>query len=220
MESEIGDESRPRGFLTEADRRYLLGTSDLEPRSHGERRARERIRNRFFNALLDFVLVEEHLADRDREQVFEKLISDDDDYTIPGPQADGVQALQAIATLAFEGALRREIPFETLATHGVGEAMRRRVDEHLMVTVGANISVEVEQPAARKMQLGEIKQKVEDGFGFNDLDTGEKANLFNELYFSEDHDPVAEGIEAGEARFDQMLEAAKEQQDSSETDGE
>ena len=63
---------RPRGLLTEADREYLSGTSDLEPQSHGERRARERIRRRVKHALLDFEILFYCLEDRDIEQIYEQ----------------------------------------------------------------------------------------------------------------------------------------------------
>lgn len=65
---------RRRGILTKADREYLCGESDLEPRSHGERRARERIRERTRHAILDFSILVRQLEERDREQIF----TDDD----------------------------------------------------------------------------------------------------------------------------------------------
>jgi hypothetical protein len=68
--AEKDDLSRDRGVLTKADREYLTGQSDIETGSHGERRARERIRNRTKNALMDFGLMFEHLEDRDIEQIF------------------------------------------------------------------------------------------------------------------------------------------------------
>ena len=63
---------RPRGILTEADRKYLTNhpDSEIEPRTHGERRARERIRQRVIHAILDFRILAEYLEDRDRERIF------------------------------------------------------------------------------------------------------------------------------------------------------
>jgi hypothetical protein len=63
-------DDRVRGFLTETDRRFLRGKSEIEPHSHSERKARERIRNRIFNAFLDFSLVFRFFEERDREQIF------------------------------------------------------------------------------------------------------------------------------------------------------
>ena len=62
---------RDRGFLTEADREYLLGESNVEPQSHTERKTRERIRNRAKNCLMDFAILFKHLEDRDRKQIFD-----------------------------------------------------------------------------------------------------------------------------------------------------
>ena len=63
-------DNRPRGFLTEADRQFLRGESEIESQSHSERKARERIRNRIFHAFIDFSLVAQFLEDRDRKQIF------------------------------------------------------------------------------------------------------------------------------------------------------
>jgi hypothetical protein len=64
------DLNRDRGILTKADREYLVGKSKIEKASHSERRARERIRNRLKNAILDMGLLFEHMERRDKEQVF------------------------------------------------------------------------------------------------------------------------------------------------------
>jgi hypothetical protein len=63
---------RPRGILTEADRKYLINhpDSEIQPRTHGERRARERIRQRVMHAILDFRLLAEYLEARDRDRIF------------------------------------------------------------------------------------------------------------------------------------------------------
>lgn len=58
---------RDRGILTEQDRRYLLGESDLE--GQGERNARYRIRQRTKHALLDAMLLADQLSERDLRQV-------------------------------------------------------------------------------------------------------------------------------------------------------
>lgn len=61
--------SRPGGLITKNQREYLLGFSDVEPRSDAERRLRERIRRRVINGILDFNILELHLDDRDRRQI-------------------------------------------------------------------------------------------------------------------------------------------------------
>lgn len=62
---------RPRGVLSKRDRRYLIGESDdIEPHSQRERNVRVDIRERLWNALLDFVIIRDRMQDRDLDQVF------------------------------------------------------------------------------------------------------------------------------------------------------
>ncbi len=64
-----GNSKRGRGILTPADRRYLLGEEELTEGS--EYNTRRRIRERLYNAILDFEIIFNHLSDEDREQVFQ-----------------------------------------------------------------------------------------------------------------------------------------------------
>ncbi|WP_436348816.1 hypothetical protein [Natronorubrum sp. FCH18a] len=67
---------RPRGILSPADRRYLLGETDYSS-DQSERDARYRIRNRLYNGVLDLNLALHYLESRDFEMVLEKLEEDD-----------------------------------------------------------------------------------------------------------------------------------------------
>lgn len=60
---------RPRGILTEADRRYLCGESNIAEQSHSERRARERIRERITHAILDFDILLGQFEKRDADLI-------------------------------------------------------------------------------------------------------------------------------------------------------
>lgn len=62
--------SRPRGILSKSDRQYLLGESDVEPRSQTERNVRARIRRRIVHGFIDLALLEKQLEERDRELLF------------------------------------------------------------------------------------------------------------------------------------------------------
>ena len=62
---------RPRGVLSQRDREYLVGESDIEPKTQSERNVRGTIRERVKNALLDFTLLLHHLPPRDRKQIFD-----------------------------------------------------------------------------------------------------------------------------------------------------
>ena len=68
---------RDRGILTQSDREYLRGESDLEPKSHGERVARERIRKRIANSIIDLEVVGSHLQRRDWNQLVDSLDEDE-----------------------------------------------------------------------------------------------------------------------------------------------
>jgi len=63
---------RPRGVLTERDRKYLCGVSDVEPKSHHERRVREEIRGRVLHANLDYAILAYNLSERDRDLIRDK----------------------------------------------------------------------------------------------------------------------------------------------------
>ena len=62
---------RGPGSLTEGQRRYLLGDSDIEPGSQRERTSRSRIRERIINGIDDTVLGLYYLDDRDLSQIEE-----------------------------------------------------------------------------------------------------------------------------------------------------
>lgn len=63
---------RPRGVITERDRKYLCGVSDVEPKSHHERRVREEIRERVLHANLDYAILAYNLSERDRDLIRDK----------------------------------------------------------------------------------------------------------------------------------------------------
>jgi hypothetical protein len=88
MVDTINDPDRDRGVLTPADRRYLLGEADIEPKSTIERQTRERIRNRLANSVLDLALLYAHLEDRDLRQVFAADLEEHD--ASDDPDADRV----------------------------------------------------------------------------------------------------------------------------------
>lgn len=68
--NELPDD-RDRGILSERDRKFLRGDSDVEPKSDRERKVREDIRGRIFHGMVDFSLIFRCLEERDREQIFD-----------------------------------------------------------------------------------------------------------------------------------------------------
>jgi len=65
----VENQTRPRGMLTQADREFLRGEKDLSDQS--TRNTRRRIRNRFYQALLDFSVLWTYLGEDDLELIFE-----------------------------------------------------------------------------------------------------------------------------------------------------
>lgn len=105
---------RGRGVLSPADREFLRGDRELSS-VQAERNARARIRDRVYEALLDFEVLVERLEDRDRELVFGKRASG----------ADGTEAFDAfVSTLAFlyGGLDETDLGFETVLREGVNLA--------------------------------------------------------------------------------------------------
>ena len=58
-------------LLTENQRKYLTGESDIEAKSAQERAIRARIRNRLYQSVLDLGLLQQHLEHRDLAKAFE-----------------------------------------------------------------------------------------------------------------------------------------------------
>lgn len=68
------EQTRDRGVLTPADRKFLAGDADIQDES--KRQARQRIRNRVKNSIRDFWYVR-GLSDKDRKMIADELWADD-----------------------------------------------------------------------------------------------------------------------------------------------
>jgi len=71
-ENQLAD--RPRGIITRTDREFLIGEQELDNQKASDRRYR--IRKRLENALLDIMLLSEHLESNDRAKVFRQSFGD------------------------------------------------------------------------------------------------------------------------------------------------
>jgi len=131
------DFDRDRGILGQADRRYLAGESDIEPKSQSERNVRARIRNRFRNAILDMPILLKQLEDRDLEQVLRPDILHDE-VTAAIPAAIGLLYLDD------------EEVFETRVQQGITRAeLRKGWEADVTVNIGVDRGVSVDDLAAR-----------------------------------------------------------------------
>lgn len=112
----MGDESegRPRGVLSPADRAYLRGEREFAS-VQSERNARARIRERVYNAVLDFELLVEHLSETDREIVFEEWFD----------EIDGTVALDALVSAVaflYRATEDTDLEFESVLREAVNVA--------------------------------------------------------------------------------------------------
>jgi hypothetical protein len=138
---------RPRGILSPADRRFLLGEADLES-EQSVYDTRYRIRQRVRHAMLDFSLLFEALSASDRRQVFDPPADERPAFT------DAVVDALAFFYLGTEGYEPRR---ERLLAESVRRAERRRGGDECIVS--ASVSVE----RSDRERLQRILDHVEDG---------------------------------------------------------
>lgn len=147
----MADVDRSRGILTPADRRFLLGDVTLGS-EQSRYDARYRIRQRTRDALLDFPLLFEQLADRDRKQVFD---ADSEEV------ADAI--VDAIAFLYLGASTLGSDP-ERLLSAGIRRAERRKRGPDCPL-----LDVELSVAATDEERVDHIARCVGDG-AVHDLD--------------------------------------------------
>lgn len=136
------DSERGRGILGRSDRKFLVGDSDIEPKSQSERNARARIRDRLRNAILDFPILLEHLEDRDLEQVLQPDVLYND-VTAAIPAAIGLLYLDD------------EEVFQTRVQQGIKKAeVRKGWDADVTVDIDVERKTSVEDLADRVAETG------------------------------------------------------------------
>ncbi|MDQ2050460.1 hypothetical protein RBH26_08165 [Natronolimnohabitans sp. A-GB9] len=124
---------RDRGFLTEADRAYLLGETEMSHEG-SKRNAEARIRNRTRNAILDFDVLTQMLSKKDRRQVFEHVGSDDDLQS----------GLTAMLAFAYLGLREQGVDFEEVLVPAVRSAEEAYAADQLEAKVSVDIAFDVE----------------------------------------------------------------------------
>lgn len=173
-----GDDERGRGVLSAADRAYLRGETTLAS-VQSERNTRARIRERLYDALLDFEVLVEHLPERDLDLVFEKRV-----------QADGTEAFDGLVSalaLLYRGIGRTDLDFETVLREGVNLA---EAGNDRAATVALDLTFHA-------LDADHLREK---------LDAGESLSLTEiaYLYESDDvtRDELAAYFEDGRAELD------------------
>lgn len=118
----MSGDDRDRGILSTADREYLRGEREFGS-EQAERNARARVRDRVYEALLDFELLVEHLSERDRELVFADRVTEG---------GRGATALLSAVAFLYRGVGDTDVPFETVLAEGISLA---EADDDRSVTV-------------------------------------------------------------------------------------
>jgi hypothetical protein len=127
------DIDRPRGILSAADRRFLLGEAGMT-HEQSRRNAEARIRERIVNGIEDFELLVHALRAKDRRQVFEK--SADEDAFVDG--------LVAMLSFAYMGTKEAGIEFEHLLEPVVRKSEEVYAAEVLGRAVDVSVTFDVE----------------------------------------------------------------------------
>jgi len=134
---------RPRGFLTQKDREFLTTPSeDLEVQPQTIRKRKDRIRERVYNALLDFNYLS-GLPESEHRTIFEKVR----ESWVNG--SSGVALMRLFKTIYLGlKSVGMERRFEELLSRAVEQAEKEAAAEHgEQVDVSVSLNVEVRSQA-------------------------------------------------------------------------
>ena len=156
-------DDRGRGVLTKEDRRFLRGEAEYEAKSNSARRARQRIRDRVRNAVLDFGLIAEVMQDRDRETIFERGANDN----LAGFNEGLVGNLQFIYGGVEHGQVRAPtgLTFPELCERAVRRVEYDEMPDALreLETVHVDVSVSVDRPSLTSINAERVASAVDRG---------------------------------------------------------
>lgn len=143
-EYDIYNVNRPRGLFTAADRKYLLGVDDTEPKTQRERNRRAAIRERVYHGLLDSVYLS-YIEDRDRARVFsaEEEHQQEESMKIASLQ-EGIIAM--LGFLYHEVRTSELRSFERYLEEGISRAEAVREDDGTVHFKPYRVTFEVEEP--------------------------------------------------------------------------
>lgn len=119
--------NRSQGMLTQTEREVLLEGEQFEARG---REARSRIRRRLGDALLDYIILDDHLPQKDFLQVFKPTGNSPDDVRNK-VERNVVDGLKAQIRFVYQCAKAAELEPERLIEDAVDEAKGVRVEKIL-----------------------------------------------------------------------------------------
>lgn len=188
------DPARPRGILNERERRYLLGQTEIVPKSQAERDVRATIRERLTHAVYDLALLFEHLEDRDLEQVFD-------------PRADDVAqlrtAIEDTVGFLYRATIDFHPPFPYLAREGIQRAEQTHFDRYVKATIDVEPTAPIDPAVIRQKMKGERTGRLTPDEAMWIAETIIEADQFSFADLDEAHERVREhqaglDTEAGE----------------------
>lgn len=175
FEQRVRDEmlraERPRGILTEDDRKYLMDKTDIQPKSQTERDTRRRIRKRIFNAILDFYIIDIFLERRDLDEVFGTRRTGED---IDSITREGIHAL---VSFLYYAAAKDEQTLENWIKAGLRHTALREAGIHGDFKE-PSVQLEITPPVTANLE--ELSEKIEQE-RFDDLNTAEIEFLLQSL---------------------------------------
>ncbi|WP_439026149.1 hypothetical protein [Haloarchaeobius sp. DT45] len=141
---------RPRGLLSKADRRYLLGMTEMA-HDQSRRNAEARIRKRVTNGIVDFYLLIRNLERKDRRQIFEKGLED--------PAFE--YGLTGLLAFTYMGLKETGMDFE----HVLGPAITRAEEAYAAEGFGTTVDVTVtlDVTVERAEELDSVAARLEAG---------------------------------------------------------
>ena len=184
---------RDRGILTPSDREFLLGRK-TDYTEHSKKQKRNRIRRRVRNGILDFTILFDHLADRDRETVFNPEDESRDAYT---------QGIIDMLGFLHLGTMGYYVPFKHMLSQGVNRAEQKLAgSDYRMVTVDFNVD------PVGQIDLDTVVEKLEAG-RYEEL-TDEELRVFVRLLSESDDFSAAAARDQLQAQMDDFLERVTE----------
>ncbi|WP_152421909.1 hypothetical protein [Halorubrum saccharovorum] len=146
---------RPRGFLTPADREFLIGLKEYDHKQQYSNR-RQDIRERTANALLDFSLLQYSLRDRDRKRIFQ---SPAEEAGVEGVQFQ--ESIQSMLYWTYLGLKEQRYDFEGLLVRAIEEAEKDFARKYFGETVEISVSFDVD--IIRSHDIDTLLAQIESG---------------------------------------------------------
>lgn len=179
---------RERGMLAPVDRDYLRGKREYDHRQSAYKR-REEIRERVYNALLDFELVMHHMDDKELERIFDPPEEVESDFHAALADMLGMIYYEQSVTAPS---------FETLLKRGINRAERRYADSR---AYQVDVDLTIERRSPEHIDLEEAAEELSGHFV--DIDEVSESSLrtFVKYYaMSDEFDP-----EVPQQKFDELF---------------